>query len=179
MTNVQAQDLQTQPKPRLSRIIHYKWLYLIAAGIVVFDQATKTWIHTNLAFGTYHPSDPGRITVIPDFFHIVHLGNTGAAWGIFQGMSQWLALLGILAVVVIYFCRHHFGLNKLPVQISFGLLCGGIIGNVVDRFIHGYVIDFLDFRFGDYAWPAFNIADAGIVTGVILYMITSFFEKEE
>jgi signal peptidase II len=60
------------------------------------------------------------------------------------------------------------------VQTCFGLLCGGILGNLVDRLLHGHVVDFLDFRFGSYIYPTFNIADSGIVVGVLLYLIVSF-----
>lgn len=157
---------------RITRILRYKWLLSLAAAIFVLDQVTKIWILHNLPLGSYFP--PDAITVIPDFFHIVHLGNTGAAWGILEGMSLWLAFLASLALAAIFFFRRYLNLDLLPVQISFGLLVGGILGNLVDRALHGYVVDFLDFRFGDFTWPAFNVADAGICVGVGIYLTLSF-----
>ncbi len=152
---------------------YYKRLFLLALAIFVLDQASKLWIYFTVEF------EVERITVIPGFFHIVHWGNTGAAWGILQGMSMWLALLAVIALVVIYRLRHQLGLRTTPGQIGFGFLCGGIVGNLADRVIHGYVIDFLDFRIGTYAWPAFNVADSAICIGVALYLYYSFFRPEK
>lgn len=151
----------------------YKWLYVLAIATFVLDQISKTWIYLAVAF------EAERIAVIPGFFYIVHWGNTGAAWGIFQGMSFWLALLAVVALAVIYKLRHHLALRTMPGQVSFGFLCGGILGNLVDRLVHGYVIDFLDFRIGEYAWPAFNVADSAICVGVALYIFYSFFKPEK
>lgn len=156
----------------LQRILRYKWLLSLGAFVFILDQVTKTWILHNLPFGAYFP--PDAIEVIPNFFHIVHLGNTGAAWGIFEGNSHWLALLATVALVGIFLFRKSLHLDLLPVQISFGLLVGGILGNLVDRALHGYVIDFLDFHLGFYTWPAFNVADAGICIGVGIYLTLSF-----
>ncbi len=156
----------------INRMNRYKYLYLIAMTVFILDQVTKAWIFTAVEF------EVDRIAVIPGFFYIVHWGNTGAAWGILQGMSTWLALLAIVALVAIYKLRHHLALRANPAQISFGLLCGGILGNLVDRLLHGYVIDFLDFRFGNFAWPAFNVADSAICIGVAIYLFYSFFKPE-
>jgi signal peptidase II len=64
------------------------------------------------------------------------------------------------------------------VQISFGLLCGGILGNLVDRLLDHHVIDFLDFHFGGYTYPTFNVADSGICVGVAIYLLHSLFQPE-
>jgi signal peptidase II len=157
----------------LARVTRYKWLLALAGFIFLSDQWSKEWILRNLPPGAYFP--PENIEVIPGFFHIVHLGNTGAAWGMFQGMSFWLGLLAIAALAAIFIFRRYLNLELLPVQISFGLLSGGILGNLIDRLRHGYVVDFLDFHFGSfYTWPAFNIADAGICVGVGIYILISF-----
>lgn len=165
-------SVQVRIFSRLTRILRYKWLLSLGAMIFLLDQGTKAWILYNLPLGTYFP--PGAIVVIPDFFHIVHLGNTGAAWGIFEGMSLWLALLATIALAAIFIFRRYLNLDLVPVQISFGLLTGGILGNLVDRALHGYVVDFLDFRFGEFTWPSFNVADAGICVGVGIYLVLSF-----
>ena len=117
-----------------------------------------------------------RITVIPGFFHLVHVGNTGAAWGLFRDRSIWLALLAVITLVAIYLFRRHLELSRPMVQTSFGLLCGGIVGNLVDRLVHGHVIDFLLFTFGSFDWPAFNLADTAICIGVGLYLLQTFRE---
>jgi len=90
-----------------------------------------------------------------------------------SGKSGLLAAMALLTLVGIYFWRHSLGLRNITVQVGFGLLCGGIVGNLLDRVIHGHVIDFLDFHFGNYVYPTFNVADSGICIGVILYLIHS------
>jgi signal peptidase II len=102
------------------------------------------------------------------------VGNTGAAWSLFAGKSTLLALLALTTLLAIFLWRRSLGLRLLPVQISFGLLCGGIVGNLLDRLVYGHVIDFLDFHFGSYVYPTFNIADSGICVGVGIYLWYSF-----
>ena len=157
----------------LHRMSRYKRLYVIAVAVFLLDQVTKTWIYFAVAFAT------DRIEVIPGFFYIVHWGNTGAAWGILQGMSYWLALLAVIALAAIFKLRHHLSLRTPAAQTCFGFLCGGIVGNLVDRIVHGYVIDFLDLRFGQFAWPAFNVADSAICIGVGLYIFYSFVQPDK
>lgn len=159
---------RTSPVPRLQRILAYRWLIGLALVVFILDQLTKLWINRRLPLGTYGP--PDHIEVVPNFFNLVHVGNTGAAWSLFSGKSTLLALLALTTLVAIYFWRRSLGLRLLPVQISFGLLCGGIVGNLVDRLVHGHVIDFLDFQFGSYTYPTFNVADSGICVGVGIYL---------
>ncbi|RKX34892.1 MAG: signal peptidase II [Verrucomicrobia bacterium] len=164
------------PRNPGARICAYRWFFLIAVLIFAGDQVSKLWIHKTLPFNSYYP--PDAITVIPGFFNIVHVGNTGAAWGLFAGGSFWLALLAIATLLAIFIFRRHLTLKRPLVQFSFGLLCGGIVGNLVDRILHGHVIDFLDFHFGSFVWPAFNLADAAICIGVGLYILHTFREPE-
>jgi signal peptidase II len=103
----------------------------------------------------------------------VHVGNTGAAWSMFSGKSTGLALLAGVTLLAIFFWRRQLGLRNSAVQLSFGLLCGGIIGNLVDRLVHGHVIDFIDLHFGNYTYPTFNVADSGICVGVFWYVLWS------
>lgn len=163
-----------------SQFYAYRWLLGIAAFILVLDQLTKTWVSMVLPFGSYFP--PQSIPVVEGFFYIVHIGNDGAAWGLLSGYSGLLTLFAFAALVFIYYFRHSLELHKGIQQIAFGLLVGGILGNLIDRQIHGHVIDFLDFHFpfsiplvmptGRY--PSFNIADCGIVVGTLIYVIVSF-----
>jgi signal peptidase II len=157
---------------RWQRIQRYRLFWWLSLSVFVLDQITKVWIDLTIPFdeGHYHVHS---VTVIDGFFYLIHVGNTGAAWSLFSGYAPLLALAALLTLVGIYFWRHALELNQRPVQLAFGLLCGGIIGNLVDRMIHGHVIDFLDFHFGDYIYPTFNVADAGICIGVTIYLIHS------
>lgn len=174
-----------QPSPATSpvagslwgRIHAYRWLWMLALGVFTLDQVTKLWISAHLPFGTYEP--PEAITVIDGFFYITHVGNTGAAWSMLSGKSGLLAAMALITLGGIYMWRHSLGLRLLPVQIAFGLLCGGIVGNLLDRLLHGHVIDFLDFHFGSYTYPTFNIADSGICVGVVVYLIHSLRQPQD
>jgi signal peptidase II len=151
-----------------SRLSAYKRLLGIALAVFVLDQLTKVWIVANLPFPTY--GEPHAIRVIDDFFYLVHVGNTGAAWSLFTGQSVVLAALAAATLVAIFLWRRALGLRDRVCQIAFGLLCGGIAGNLIDRLVHGHVIDFVDLHFGSYVYPTFNVADSGICVGVVLYL---------
>ncbi|MEO5961795.1 MAG: signal peptidase II [Opitutaceae bacterium] len=157
------------PKSKIERLLAYRLLLILAVAVFALDQLTKWWIAARLAFPTYGESG-GAIPVIEGFFYLVHVGNTGAAWSMFAGQSVLLAVLAAATLVAIAFWRHSLGLRHRLPQICFGLLCGGIVGNLVDRLRHGHVIDFIDLHFGSYTYPTFNVADSGICVGVILYL---------
>jgi signal peptidase II len=157
--------------PILQRIRAYRLLWSLALITFVADQATKLWIVARVPYNPMHAHGLGHdIEVIRGFFYIIHVGNTGAAWSMFAGRSVLLACLAAGTLIAIYFWRHSLGLRDRISQISFGLLCGGITGNLVDRLLHQHVIDFIDLHFGSYIYPTFNIADSGICVGVILYL---------
>jgi signal peptidase II len=168
------------PPNRTNSFLKYRLLFVSAFVVFSLDQITKTWIFNNLALDSYYP--PEAITVIEGFFYIVHIGNEGAAWGMFSGYGGWLAAFALITLFAIYKLRHSLELHRQPMQWAFGLLIGGILGNMIDRMIHGHVIDFLDFHFpfsipyimptGRY--PSFNIADCGIVVGTLIYVFLSF-----
>lgn len=165
-------DLQSSPvgapPSRLQRILAYRWLLGLAISILILDQLTKIWITHKLPISS--EGIPWHIEVIPGFFYLVHVGNPGAAWSMFSGWSKPLAVLAAVTLVAIYLGRRSLGLRLFPVQLSFGLLIGGIAGNLIDRLQYGYVIDFLDFHFGEWRYPTFNVADCGICIGVISYI---------
>ncbi len=157
----------------LPRLLAYKWLLGLAGLVLACDQASKLWIQARLPFGTY--GAPDAIPIIPDFFYLIHVGNTGAAWSMLSGRSLLLAILAGVTLVAIFVWRRALGLRHPLVQISFGLLCGGIVGNLIDRLRCQHVIDFLDFHFGNYTYPTFNLADSGICVGVALYVGLTLF----
>jgi signal peptidase II len=147
----------------------------LALMVLLFDQITK-WLVLRGIF----PGD--EITVIPGFFNLTHRTNTGAAWSQFTGHNAVLALVAIVAVVVLIRTRHHFSAHTLPGQFAFGLILGGITGNLTDRLLPGRhaVVDFLHFymaRRGTaeiFDFPAFNVADSAICTGVALIFLINW-----
>lgn len=130
----------------------------IALAVTVVDQLTKLAVQQDMVL---HESIP----VIPGFFHITYILNRGAAFGILEN-QRWLFLIMAILLFVLYAVFR----KKLPehraVQAGAGMLLGGAFGNALDRFLHGAVVDFFDFRI----WPVFNIADIGIVVGVCLLL---------
>jgi signal peptidase II len=160
------------------RLRAYRWLLLLAALVLVLDQLTKAWITARVP---YDPSGAGvgGITVIEGFFYLYDVGNTGAAWSMFTGASVVLAALAAATLAGIYFGRRALGLRELGAQLGFGLLCGGIAGNLIDRLRYGHVIDFISLHFGSYPYPTFNVADSGICVGVILYLWHSLRQPKE
>jgi len=163
-----------------ARIRAYRTLWILAITVFVLDQLTKLWIVARVPFDAMHAHGPGSdIEVIRGFFYIIHVGNTGAAWSMFSGRSVTLAILAAATLLAIYFWRHTLGLKHPLSQVCFGLLCGGIVGNLVDRLVHRHVIDFIDLHFGNYVYPTFNVADSGICVGVILYMWQSLRAPKE
>jgi signal peptidase II len=163
--------LASPPRPRFERILAYRWLLVLTAAVLILDRISKAWICARLPYQTY--GFPGHIVVVDDFFNLVNVGNTGAAWSLFSGRNTALALLDVAALLAIFIWRHQLGLRSRFVQISFGLLCGGILGNFIDRLFYGHVVDFLDFHFGSYIYPTFNVADSGICVGVVFYLLYS------
>jgi signal peptidase II len=149
---------------------------LVALAIVVLDQLTKLLV---LKFLGYTQEK----VLIGGFFKLVHWANTGAAWSLFRGNNNLLALVALVALVVLFFTRHHFDSRTLLGQIAFGLIFGGILGNLIDRLVRGHVIDFLYFylqqRGGEVGFPAFNVADSAICTGVgLIFLITWRSERQ-
>lgn len=156
------------PEPLRRRVSRYKLLLWLGFCIFASDQLSKALVRATIPFGAY--AEPDAVSIIPGFFNLIHVGNTGAAWSLFSGRSLWLAVIAALTLLAIYVWRRPLMLHLQIVQVSFGLLCGGILGNLVDRIRHGYVTDFIDLHFGSYVYPTFNIADSGICVGVALYL---------
>jgi len=143
----------------------------LALVILALDQFTKWLVLKTLP--DYQEKD-----IIGGFFKFVHWGNTGAAWSLFSGNNSTLIVVMLLAFVALFLTRHHFDVDKLSGQIAFGLLFGGIAGNLADRLIRHEVVDFIRFYIqqrggGELGFPAFNVADTAICTGVgLIFLIT-------
>ena len=143
--------------------VHY---LILAAVIIVLDIWTKALV---LARIDLHETIP----VIPNFFQLVHVRNTGAACGIGANASSKLVPLllnfgaiAVFCVVVVYAMRS--AVTDRVLQTGLHLILGGAIGNLLDRFRFGYVVDFLDVYVGTKHWPAFNVADSAICIGIAL-----------
>ena len=134
--------------------------------IAILDQLSKDQITSQFCLGEPHP-------VISGFFNLTYVRNTGAAWGMFGGWNIWLAVLSLAILAVLVIFRRSFLVDCLLHRVALGLMIGGIVGNLFDRIRLGYVVDFLDFRFGTYAFPAFNVADSAICIGVAIYALSS------
>ena len=111
------------------------------------------------------------ITVINGFFNITLIGNTGAAFSILSSNTILLIIISIVVLNVLYFCFIKGKNLKKIEQVSYGLLAGGIMGNLVDRVVHMQVIDYLDFNIFGYNFPVFNLADILIIISMILIVI--------
>lgn len=137
-----------------------KKIFQIAIIILALDQISKVLINSFLKLGE-------SITLIPSFFNLTLCYNEGAAWGLFANNKIVIALGSLVAVVMIYHFIFYFKKNTRN-NIAFGLVIGGMAGNLIDRVFFGYVRDFLDFYIFNYDFPVFNIADTAIVIGIIL-----------
>jgi signal peptidase II len=142
----------------------YLIFFLVALSIIGADQLSKAWIRSSLL--------EGDSLLRLGFFRITLVHNTGAAFGLFPAQSLMLTIFAIIAgTVVLFFVfyghRYFPWLENTSVMLTFGLVLGGTVGNLIDRFRYGHVTDFIDFGF----WPAFNIADSAVTIGVILFAL--------
>lgn len=136
-----------------------QWLGL-ALILLLADQFTKV-----LILGYYHL---GESTSVTSFFNIVRVHNSGAAFSFLAGASGWqrwfFVAVGVLAVgLIVWLLRAHAGQRLFSLALA--CILGGAVGNVIDRLLHGHVIDFLDFHLGGWHFPAFNVADSAITIG--------------
>lgn len=140
-----------------------KKIFSIAVIVLLLDHVTKAVMETLFNYGVSYK-------VIKNFFYITNYHNTGAAWGIFSNRILIIILITAALALIIYRFMYSFERNKRNI-LAFGLLIGGMSGNLLDRLLFGYVRDFLDFKLFGYDYPIFNIADSAIVIGVILLII--------
>lgn len=140
---------------------------VLAAVILIADQTVKQIVAFNLDEG-------GGFAVIAGLFDIRYVRNPGAAWGIFAGHRWPLIAAAFIALgVFVFYAERMFGHLKVG-SITLALLIGGIVGNLIDRAVYGYVIDYLDFYWGRSHFPAFNIADSAICVGAGLMILTQW-----
>jgi len=145
---------------------------LIGLAILFLDQLTKQAIRADFVYGESRP-------VIDGFFNLVYVRNDGAAWNLLSGQGIILILISVSVLVFLIVCRNRFLEDRFLHHLLLGLMIGGIAGNLIDRIRFGWVTDFLDFEFGSYHYPSFNIADSAICIAVVIYIITNLFQQKE
>jgi signal peptidase II len=133
--------------------------YLALVLSIALDQATKFWATATLA-----PFEPR--TVIPGFFDLTYNTNTGVAFGMFAGQGLLVALFMIALGVMAFFFTRGLNWALWEPNLVGGCLCGGALGNLLDRLRIGHVVDFLDVYVGKHHWPTFNVADSFICVAV-------------
>jgi signal peptidase II len=147
--------------------------FLVSAGVFALDRITKQIIRDHVSFWDNHP-------VIPGFFSIVHTENRGAAFGLFaESTSEWrtffliaLAVAVMLLITTLLVQPWRGGLSATHMlRTGLALVLGGATGNVYDRVLRGAVTDFLEFYFGSYQFPTFNVADSAITIGAGLLLL--------
>ena len=148
------------------------WIGFLALPCYLIDQWTKWLIYTHMEIGS-------GFTVIPRFFDIIHARNTGAAFGMLQGLPESYRTLFFTAITIIA-CGAMFILfwrmseDSWMLKAIFSLIIAGALGNLTDRLLWGEVVDFLLFHFGRFQWPTFNMADTWISSGMVGLLIYSF-----
>jgi signal peptidase II len=148
------------------------FVLLIGLAIVLLDQFTKQWVRASLIYDESRP-------VIEGFFNLSYVRNDGAAWNILSGHGIVLILVSVAVLVLLFFYRRSFLQEQLSHKILLGLLVGGIVGNLIDRIRFGWVTDFLDFQFGSYNYPSFNVADSAICIAVVFYIVLNLLEERK
>jgi len=130
-------------------------------SVVLIDRVTKIFFQKLLSFGESLP-------VIKNVFHMTMVHNTGIAFGLFKDQGVVFIFIPIIAIILLIFNIYYYRQNDEALSreyiIAFSLILGGAIGNLFDRIVFGYVVDFIDFR----VWPVFNIADSAITIGAMI-----------
>jgi signal peptidase II len=146
--------------------------------VLPLDQLTKLWISNRFHYGE-------RLTVIPGLFDITHVRNPGGAFSFFaEGPAEQRMIFFVgstlVAVVLLLVFLRRLGAGDRLAATALGVILGGALGNLIDRLVHGEVIDFLEFHlWGGYTWPTFNVADSAIVVGVGILMLEIFLQDGE
>lgn len=144
-----------------------KLVLAVTLPLYFLDQLTKALVLRNIAMDELIP-------VVPGFFNLVQVHNTGAAFGMLRDSNLFFIVIASIAMVVISVLIARKSFTDSISRVAAALLLSGVAGNLTDRFLHGYVIDFLDFILPWYGrWPAFNVADICICVAAGLFILSS------
>ncbi len=152
--------------------------YLLTFSILVLDHLTKWFIRTQFDFHR-------TVEIIPDYLRIIRVHNTGVAFGYFADVhAAWkpyaLAAMAVVAVIVIAIYSVRMPSDRTMLQLALATTMGGILGNFLDRIVHGFVVDFIEFHIRDsFYWPTFNVADTAISIGIALLLIDTVKNPDE
>lgn len=150
-----------------------KLLLVITLPLYLLDQATKWLVLRFISTDEFVP-------VIPGVFYLVQVHNTGAAFGMLKNNNLFFMILASVALVLVAVFARRGAFADAPSRIGAALLVSGVLGNLTDRILHGYVIDFLDVILPWYGhWPAFNVADSAICAAAALFLISGFRNAEK
>lgn len=164
-------DILQEPKQpgrlALQQLHGPRW-WSLALAVALADQAAKYAVHAGLT--------PDAVVPVTGFLNLVHRWNTGAAFSFLADAGGWQRyFLSTLALIVAAVLARLLSKPRPTNEaLAYALILGGALGNVVDRIVRGYVIDFLDFHWHGRSWPAFNLADIGICIGAALLVADSF-----
>lgn len=147
-------------------------IFQITAILLMIDQVLKIMVNHYLPLNK-------EITLIPNFFSLLYVRNTGAAFSILKNNTLLLIIISVIFILVLdkYIKKEEKNLTKLGI-VSLGILMGGIFGNLIDRIIHHAVIDYLSFTIFKYDFPIFNFADICITMGVLILIFDMFKDKK-
>jgi signal peptidase II len=143
----------------------------VAGLVLALDELSQAWVVRNIPLHEVWVPFPALANV----FWFRHVTNTGAAFGLFQGGGTALKIIAVVVILAIIAYTRYLPTERWIVQLSLGLQLGGAMGNLVDRFRNGRVVDFIDVPY----WPTFNVADSCLVVGVIILALIMLFEREE
>ena len=149
----------------------YKKLFIFTIIFVLLDQLSKGLV--NIYFNLNE-----SIEIIPNFFNLTYVHNQGAAFSIFTGARWLFIIIAIIALNIIFIFFIRDKKLKNSEIVTYSLLIGVIIGNLIDRILYGYVVDFLDFTIFGYNFAIFNLADSFIVIAIIILLILALGEKK-
>jgi signal peptidase II len=157
-----------------------KFIFFLSLPLYALDQWSK-WMVLRLV----SPDEPRELSWLPsNFFHLVNISNTGAAFGSLAGNNTFFIVISCAALLFVVTLLVRRRLPDIWRDISLALLLAGILGNLTDRLLYGHVIDFLLFDFGSHVptflhpWPAFNVADSCICIAVVCFIIHSFRQEK-
>ena len=146
-------------------------IYKITSIVLLLDQFIKLLINNLMKLGQ-------EIEVIPNFFSLLYVKNTGAAFSILRDSTLLLIIISVLIIIILdKEIKKQKSFTKLN-TLALGMIMGGIFGNLIDRILHHGVIDYLSVRLFNHSFPIFNLADIGITVGVALFIINMFIEKK-
>ncbi|NIR51805.1 signal peptidase II [candidate division KSB1 bacterium] len=143
---------------------------IVSVIVVVLDQISKFSVRYFFEYGREHQ-------ILGDWLRLTYIENPGMAFGIQFGGQKFFTIFAMIATVVIFIYIVRARTERLPLRLALALILGGAIGNLVDRFLYGKVVDFIDVGIGDTRWPIFNFADSAVTLGMIILISLVLFDK--